>query len=123
MTINVITQTKNNLATELIADGINTETYIPPRITPPLAIISPDNTYVAQGDTFATFRISLLITLVAQNASNEKATEALDELIVTAIGAIPAQWAIDSVEQPFALSANNAEYIATRMAVSTQITI
>jgi hypothetical protein len=123
MTVNVITQTKTNLATELIADGINTETYIPPRITPPLAIISPDNTYVAQGDTFATFRISLLITLVAQNASNEKATEALDELIVSAIGAIPAQWAIDNVEQPFALSANNAEYIATRMAVSTQITI
>ena len=78
---------------------------------------------MAQGDTFATFRISLLITLVAQNASNEKATEALDELIVSAIGAIPAQWAIDNVEQPFALSANNAEYIATRMAVSTQITI
>ena len=123
MTINVVTQTKIDLANNLIDDGIACEHYIPPRITPPLAIISPNNTYVAQGDTFATFKIALLITLVAQNASNEKATESLDELIVSAIGAIPAMWAIDSVEQPFALSANNAEYIATRMAVSTQITI
>ncbi len=123
MTINVITQTKINLANELINDGINTEYYIPPRITPPLAIISPDNTYVTQGDTFATFEVGLNITLVAQSASNEKASEDLDELIVTAIGAIPAMWRIDSVEQPFALSANNAEYIATRMALTTQITI
>ncbi len=123
MTVNVITQAKINLANELISDGITTEYYVPPRITPPLAIISPDNTYVTQGDTFATFELGLNITLVAQSASNEKASEDLDELIVTAIGAIPAMWRIDSVEQPFALSANNAEYIATRMALTTQITI
>ena len=123
MTMNVITQTKVNLANDLINDGINAEYYIPPRITPPLAIISPDNTYVSQGDTFATFELGLNVTLVAQTASNAKATEDLDELIVTAIGAIPAMWRIDSIDQPFALNANNTEYIATRMALTTQITI
>lgn len=120
---NIITQTRIDLANELIADGINADYYIPSRITPPLAIISPDSNYVSQGDSFATFGIALEVTLVAQTASNDKATEDLDNLIVSAIGAIPAQWRIESVDQPFTLSVNNADYLATRMALTTQITI
>ena len=120
---NIITQTKIDLANELISDGINAEYYIPPRIVPPLAIISADSRYVAQGDTVATFEIGVELTLVAQTASNAKATEDLDDLIVSAIGAIPAMWRIDSVGQPFALGVNNADYLATKMALTTQITI
>lgn len=120
---NIITQTKIDLATELVTDGINAEYYIPPRIVPPLAIISPDTRYVTQGDTFATFEIAVELTLIAQTASNAKATEELDDLIVSAIGAIPAMWRIDSVSQPFSLGVNNADYLATRMTLTTQITI
>jgi len=120
---NIITQTRIDLADELISDGINAEYYIPPRITPPLAVVSPDSRYVSQGDTFATFEIGIVLTLIAATASNAKATEDLDDLIVSAIGAIPAMWRIDSVDQPFTLNVNNAEYLATRMALTTQITI
>ena len=69
---NIITQTRIDLKNELEADGINAEYYIPPRITPPLAIISPDTNYVSQGDTFASFGIGLTITLITQTKSNEK---------------------------------------------------
>ena len=119
----IITQTRIDLKNELEADGINAEYYIPPRITPPLAIISPDTNYVSQGDTFASFGIGLTITLITQTKSNEKATEDLDDLIVSAIGSIPAFWRIDSVDQPFTLNVNNADYLATRMSLTTQITI
>jgi len=121
--MNVITQTKYDLADSLIQDGINAEYYIPPRITPPLAIVSPDTTYVSQGDTFASFEIGVTLTLIAQTASNSKAQEDLDDAIVTAIGAIPAMWRINDVAQPFALAVNNAEYLATKMSLTTQITI
>ena len=120
---NIITQTRIDLKNELEADGIIAEYYIPPRITPPLAIISPDTNYVSQGDTFASFGIGLTITLITQTKSNEKATEDLDDLIVSAIGSIPAFWRIDSVDQPFTLNVNNADYLATRMSLTTQITI
>jgi len=120
---NIITQTRIDLADELISDGINAEYYIPPRITPPLVVVSPSNRYIAQGDTFATFEIGIVLTLIAQTASNAKATEDLDDLIVNTIGAIPAMWRIDSVDQPFSLNVNNAEFLSTRMALTTQITI
>ena len=123
MTISVLTQAKLDLADFLEESGIKTESYIPPRITPPLAIISPSPLYVAQGDTFASFEVGLEITLISQTATNAKATELLDTAIVTAIGAIPASWKINSVEQPFALQTGNAEYLASKISVSTQINI
>ena len=121
--MNVITQAKADLAGFLEDEGIDSHYFIPQRITPPLAIISPDSTYIAQGDTFASFELGLEIVLVAQTAANPKAQESLDDAIVTAIGAIPAQWRIDNVEQPFALSTGNAEYLATKINVTTDITI
>lgn len=123
MTLNVLTQAKADLAEFLEDAGINAEYYIPSRITPPLAIISPNGTYVSQGDTFSSFEVGVEITLIAQTASNLKTTEVLDEAICTAIGAIPASWTISSVEQPFALQTGNAEYLATKINVTTQITI
>jgi hypothetical protein len=123
MTMNVITTAKADLAEALVDEGIKAEYFIPSRITPPLAIISPDSTYVAQGDTFASFELGVEITLVAQTASNPKAQEELDDAIVTAISAIPASWRINDVAQPFALSTGNAEFLATRMSLTTQITI
>jgi hypothetical protein len=121
--MNVLTQAKYDLAESLDDAGIKAEYYIPPRITPPLAIISPDAVYVRQGDTFSSFEVGLEITLVAQTASNPKATESLDDALVLAIGAIPATWTIQSVEQPFALNTGNAEYLATKISVTGQITI
>lgn len=123
MTLNVLTQSKADLAEFLEDAGIKAEFYIPPRITPPLAIISPNSLYVQQGDTFASFEVGIEITLIAQTATNAKATESLDEAIVTTIGSIPASWNIASVEQPFALQTGNAEYLATRLSVTTQISI
>ena len=114
MTLNVLTQVKSDLADSLEDAGIKAEYYIPPRITPPLAIISPDATYVSQGDTFSSFQVGIEITLIAQTATNLKATESLDEAIVLAIGGIPATWTITSVDQPFALQTVNAEYLGSR---------
>ena len=73
--MNVLTQAKYDLAESLDDAGIKAEYYIPPRITPPLAIISPDAVYVRQGDTFSSFEVGLEITLVAQTASNPKAVQ------------------------------------------------
>lgn len=121
--MNVLTETKKGLSDSLNAEGINAEHFIPSRITPPLAIISPDITYVSQGDTFASFTLGVELTLVAQTASNPKAQEDLDDAIVTTISAIPASWRINSVEQPFSLSTGNAEYLSTKMSLTTEITI
>lgn len=119
----VLADVKAELADELIGAGIASVDHIPSRITPPLAIISPAGTYISQGDTFTSFELGLEITLIAQTASNPKAQESLDDAIVTAIGAIPIRYRITSVDQPFALQTGNAEYLATRINVTTNITI
>lgn len=113
---------RGDLDTVLEAAQIRTETHLPERVTPPLAIIGAGSPYVEPGDTFGTFAVRFTIFLVAARAANETATDELDAMVLKAVDAIMGAggWGVARVDQPSMLEANGAHYLSTAMDVITQ---
>jgi hypothetical protein len=63
--------------------------------------------------------------LVAATATNEEATEALDELIAQTVTAITSMGyvVLRNVNPPYRLTANNAEYLASDLNLDLSITL
>ena len=96
--------------------------YLPERIQPPIALVSASDPYLEQGLTACLFKVSLEVTLVAAKATNANSTNALDDMIESAIYAT-GDWFIDTINAPFILEANNAQYLACKMRLNQQIEI
>lgn len=96
--------------------------YLPERIQPPIALVSAGDPYLEQGLSACLFKVSLEVTLVASKATNANATNALDNMIESAIYAT-GDWFIDSINAPFILEANNAQYLACKVRLNQQIEI
>jgi hypothetical protein len=63
--------------------------------------------------------------LVAATATNEEATEALDELIADTVTAVTllGYVILNNVNTPYRLAANNAEYLACDLNLDLSITL
>lgn len=115
---------RTEVSDALTGAGFKTTTFIPERVTPPVAIISAADPYVVEtGTTFNSFLVRLEVTLVAGTATNAVATENLDGLIEEAIICLGG-WTVE-VSQPFMLSANNANYLSARLTITntTEISV
>jgi hypothetical protein len=119
-----INASKVEFKLELTEAGLNVLEYIPERITPPIVLINSAQPYL-QTAQFGEWSLGLELVLVASTATNKKATENLDQLIEDVLNAIePLTYVrITSVNQPYNLIANNAEYLATNLFVSLDITL
>lgn len=113
---------RQDLKDELELQGLKVEAFLPERIQPPIALVSASDPYVEQGLTNCLFKVSLRVTLVAAKSVNEKATNALDEMIESAILAT-GDWFIDSISEPFMLEANNAKYLSCTVRLNQEIEI
>jgi hypothetical protein len=87
--------------------------------------MSADGNYLTAETVSKEYRLGLKLTLVASTATNEESTEALDELIADTVTAIqPLGYVVlRSVQSPYRLAANNAEYLATDMTLDLSITL
>jgi hypothetical protein len=119
-----INASKVEFKLELTDAGLNVLEYIPERITPPIVIINSGNPYL-QTAAFGEWSLGLEVVLVASTATNKKATENLDQLIEDVLNAIePLKYVrITSVNQPYNLQTNNAEYLAANLFVQLDITL
>ena len=119
-----INASKVEFKLELADAGLNVLEYIPERITPPIVIINSAQPYL-QTAQFGEWSLGLEVVMVASTATNKKATENLDQLIEDVLNAIePLKYVrITSVNQPYNLQTNNAEYLATNMFVQLDLTI
>jgi hypothetical protein len=119
-----INATKVEFKLELADAGLNVLEYIPERITPPIVIINSAQPYL-QTAQFGEWSLGLEIVMVATTATNKKATENLDQLIEDVLNAIePLKYVrITSVNQPYNLQTNNAEYLAANLFVQLDLTI
>ncbi len=119
-----INATKVEFKLELADAGLNVLEYIPERITPPIVIMNSAQPYL-QTAQFGEWNLGLELVLVASTATNKKATENLDQLIEDVLNAIePLTYVrITSVNQPYNLQTNNAEYLATNLFVQLDITL
>ena len=119
-----ITAAKAEFKLELADAGLNILEYIPERITPPIVLINAASPYLTTAE-FGEWNLGLELVLVAATATNKKATESLDQLIEDTLNAIePLTYArITSVNQPYNLQTNNAEFLSANIYVQLNITL
>jgi hypothetical protein len=122
---NEITTSKAEFALDLQEAGLDVVDYVPERITPPIVIITSGSPYLTAETVGTDYRLGLNVTLVASTATNEEATEALDEIIATTVSAISrlGYVILKAVNPPYRLAANNAEYLASDLNLDLSITL
>jgi hypothetical protein len=119
-----ITAAKVEFKLELVEAGLNVLEYIPERITPPIVLLNAAQPYLQTAE-FGEWNLGIELVLVASTATNKKATENLDQLIEDTLKAIePLGYArITSVNQPYNLQTNNAEFLSANIYCQLNITI
>jgi hypothetical protein len=122
---NEITASKAEFKLDLQNAGLDVLDYVPERITPPIVIVNSGSPYLIAETVGNEYRLGLNVTLVASTATNEEATEALDELIAQTVSAISTLGYVilKTVNTPFRLAANNAEYLACDLNIDLSITL
>jgi hypothetical protein len=122
---NEITASKAEFKLDLQNAGLDVLDYVPERITPPIVIVNSGSPYLIAETVGNEYRLGLNVTLVASTATNEEATEALDELIAQTVSAISTLGYVilKAVNTPFRLAANNAEYLASDLNIDLSITL
>jgi hypothetical protein len=122
---NEITASKAEFALDLQNAGLDVLDYVPERIVPPIVIISSGSPYLVAETVGREFRLGLNLTLVAQTATNEEATESLDKLISDVVSAVTGfgYIVLNGVNTPYRLAANNAEYLACDLNLDLTITL
>jgi hypothetical protein len=118
-----ITAAKAELKLDLTAAGLKVMEFVPERIIPPIVILTADSPYVVGVTVDREYDLQMQLVCVAATATNKVATDALDALIEATLNALPTYVAFKSVGQPYALQANNAEYLAANFSINLQITI
>jgi hypothetical protein len=119
-----ISAAKLEFKLELADAGLNVLEYVPERITPPIVIVNAASPYMTTAE-FGEWNLGVELVLVASTATNKTATANLDQLIEDTLNAIgPLTYArITSVNQPYNLQTNNAEYLAANVYCQLNITI
>jgi hypothetical protein len=119
-----INDAKVQFKEDLADAGLNVLEYVPERITPPIVIVNAASPYIQTAE-FGEFNMGLELVLVASTATNKKATENLDQLIEDVLNAIkPLTYArMTTVNQPYNLQTNNAEYLSVNIYAQLAITI
>lgn len=122
---NEITASKAELALDLQNAGLEILDYVPERIVPPIVIITAGSPYLSPETVGNEYRLSLTLTMVASTATNEEATEALDQLIADTVSAIATLGyaVLRQVNPSYRLAANNAEYLASDLNLDLSITL
>jgi hypothetical protein len=122
---NEITLSKAEFALALTTAGLDVLDYVPERVVPPIVIITSGSPYLVAETVGREFRLGLSLTLVASTATNEEATEALDELIADTVTAVTSLGYVilKNVNPPYRLAANNAEYLASDLNLDLSITL
>lgn len=120
---NEITLAKQQFRDALMDADIECVEYIPERVIPPIVVINSGSPFLVPETIGSEYTMSLELVLIAGTASNETATEALEDLIEQTLNALPAFAVLQRVDKPFALAVNNAEYLSTNVFVEISITI
>ena len=122
---NEITASKAEFALDLQNAGLDVLDYVPERIVPPIVIVTAGSPYLVTETVGNEYRLGLNLTLVASTATNEEATEALDKLIADTVSALAdlGYVILKTVNPPYRLAANNAEYLASDLNLDLSITL
>ena len=122
--MSALNDTRQRLTTALEDAGLTVYDHVPERLVPPAVVITPGSPYLTSGDTFGAFTVALTASVVAATATNGVATEALDELIETAvIASVNEGLAFDNASSFYAFNTNGASYLAADISLTDTITL
>ena len=100
--------------------------YVPDRLIPPAAIITPADPYLErrQTDPFGTLTASWEVWLVQGAGSNETETAGLDAAIEANADALTAAgFTVERVSEPFMFAVQGANFLTTVLTVATGVTL
>lgn len=125
MTVSEITAAKAELALALHDAGLDVVDYIPGRVMPPVVILTSGTPYLAPETVGNEYEMNLDLKCVAMTADNEMATNSLDLLIEQVVNALSNLHYVQlkQVNQPYALEANGAVYLAADANIMVSITL
>ncbi len=93
--------------------GLTVYDHVPARPNTPAAVITPGVPYIEPGDTFGSWKVNLVVSLLGRTATNQVVTDELDETITNTIRALDPLVDLERVGPYYRYAANNAEYLAT----------
>lgn len=100
--------------------------FVPDRLIPPAAIITPSDPYLERRttDPFGTLTASWEIWLVQGAGANETVTTELDDAIEAHAEALTgAGFALERVSEPFMYAVGNSNFLASVLYVTTGVTL
>ena len=114
--LNTLATARHNITLAITQElpDLSTYGFVPGRPNVPCFVVEPGSPYMSEGETFCDFNVRFSCILLADNATNENATEKLDQLICEVIDALDA-WTVESVEQPSQFEVNNNHFLGTRI--------
>ena len=114
---------------DAIADALvgnwTRHTFVPDRVVPPAAIITPAEPYLEHRDTdpFGTLTVQFEVWLVAAQGTNAVVTDHLDTEIERQIDALTvAGFSVERVGEPFMYAVQGANYLTVVLTVTTGVT-
>jgi hypothetical protein len=120
---NEITLAKAEFKLDLDNAGVNVVEFIPERITPPIVIINTASPYLVPSTLGNEYKMNLELVVVASTATNKQASEKLDEAIEAILLAMPRYARVISVNEPYEMATNNANYLSANISVELEITL
>jgi hypothetical protein len=121
--MSVFTDAKNALKA-VLSPIITTYTYVEARPIPPCVTIAAASPYIEEDITFGSYRMNLSLELTMQTGANDKVTEELDTYIDDIIVAlVNAGYGVANVSQPYAMEANNTQYLSVSIICSTVVSL
>lgn len=123
---NDLAQVRQDVAAAINAlPGITADYTVPDRVTPPLVAVQPGAPYLAPGVNLPAniWQMTLTLTLLVNNGTNETAMNNIDDGITQVIQALNAtQWTI-TVGEPFAMQVGAAVYPAVDITITNYLEI
>lgn len=123
-------QTKREeLAAALTAGGVPASAHVPARAVPPVAVVLPDEPYLAlaegeAGTMCGELLVRFRVVLLGARGTNEVAANGMDALIVSAVlGLEAAHVDVTEVSEPAEVELNNATYLGTVIRAETLATL
>lgn len=115
---------RESVAAALAGDpDLTVYSYVPEAVVAPAVVIQPGDPYVSgEGEPFGRWRVRFRLALVAEPATNEVATEGLDELIIDSMVALTdAGFTVEEVSEPYVFRANENMHLAADLTVAESI--
>lgn len=113
------------LKTALAGTAANVYGNVPEAVIPPAIVIIPDTPYLdfeVINKSVLKCKVNLVITCIVAYNSNAAALDNLEQLVISAIQAIPTGWEVIHAEQPKVTEINASPMLTSDILVSTYYT-